>query len=94
MHALDTDCRGRNAWSCVRGMESIEAMKAYLGKVTDLCPNWLDEAQSRPPGDPVMMTQEEINKDLQWEGSDTEEAENGAGLGFGVTFSTLAAGQE
>lgn len=94
MYALDTNCWDRNAWSGVRGMKSIDAMKEYILIVTCLCPNWFAEAQSRSPEDPAMMTQEEINKDLQWEGSDTEEAENGAGLGLGVTFSTMAAGQE
>lgn len=69
-------------------------MKAYLVKVTDLCPGWLKEAEGRTPGDPGMMTQEEMNKDLEWEGSDREEDENGAGLGFGVTVSTMAAGQK
>ena len=75
-------------------MEPLNAMEAYLVKVVDLCPNWLEETQSRNPTDPTEITQEEINKDLEWEGSDTEEAENGAGLELGVTFSTMAAGQE
>lgn len=74
-------------------MEPIEAMKSYLLKVTELCPDWLAEAQGQPPGDAGTVTQEDMKKDLQWEGSDKEEDENGAGLGFGVTVSTMAAGQ-
>ncbi|CAM9552547.1 unnamed protein product [Ectocarpus fasciculatus] len=81
------------AWNRLRGMEPIEAMKSYLLKVTELCPDWLAEAQGQPPGDAGTVTQEDMKKDLQWEGSDKEEAENGAGLGFGVTVSTMAAGQ-
>lgn len=68
-------------------------MKAYLLVVTDLCPNWLDEAQGRIPDGSGTMSQEDMKKDLEWEGSDREEDENGAGLGFGVTVSTMAAGQ-
>lgn len=70
-------------------------MKSYLLRVTDLCPDWLEEAQGRPAGDAAAgtVTEEEMKKDLQWEGSDKEEDENGAGLGFGVTVSTMAAGQ-
>ncbi|CAM9973038.1 unnamed protein product [Ascophyllum nodosum] len=83
-----------SAWNGLRGMEPLNAMEAYLVKVVDLCPNWLEETQSRNPTDSTEMTQEEINKDLEWEGSDTEEAENGAGLELGVTFSTMAAGQD
>lgn len=74
-------------------MEPLEAMKAYLVKVTDICPDWLEEAQGRPPGDAGAVTQEEMAKDLKWEGNDKEEDENGAGLGFGVTVSTMSAGQ-
>lgn len=68
-------------------------MKAYLLTVTDLCPSWLEEAESRPAGDAGTMSQEEMSRDMAWEGSDTEENENGAGLGFGVTVSTMAAAQ-
>lgn len=71
-------------------------MAAYVLKVTELCPNWLKDVQSRDPGDDdagKAIGQEDLNKDLAWEGSDREEDENGAGLGFGVTVSTLVAGQ-
>lgn len=68
-------------------------MKTYLLMVTDLCPNWLDEAQGQPPTGSETISQEDMNKDLEWEGSDKDEDENGAGLGFGVTVSTMAAGQ-
>lgn len=84
---------GRGAWNRLRGMEPVEAMKSYLLKVTELCPDWLAEAQGRPPGDAGTVTQEDMKKDLKWEGSDKEEDKNGAGLGFGVTVSTMAAGQ-
>lgn len=85
---------GRGAWGRLRGMEPVEAMKSYLLKVTDLCPDWLVEAQSHPsPGDAGTVTEEDMKKDLRWEGSDKEEDENGAGLGFGVVVSTMAAGQ-
>lgn len=75
-------------------MEPIEAMKSYLLKVTDLCPDWLVEAQVHPnPGDATRVTEEDMKADLRWEGSDQEEDENGAGVGFGVVVSTMAAGQ-
>ena len=74
-------------------MKPLEAMKAYLVKVTDLCPDWLEEAQGRPPGDARAVTQEEMAEDLKWEGSEKEEDENGAGVGLGVTVSTMSAGQ-
>eukprot|EP00752_Nemacystus_decipiens_P006385 g5756.t2 len=82
------------AWDRLRGVEPVEAMKSYLLKVTDLCPDWLAEAQSNPSiGGAGTVTEEDMKKDLQWEGSDREEDENGAGLGFGVVVSTMAAGQ-
>lgn len=75
-------------------MQPVEAMRSYLLKVTDLCPNWLAEAQGNPSlGDAGTVTEEDMKKDLRWEGSDKEEDENGAGLGFGVVVSTMAAGQ-
>lgn len=75
-------------------MEPVEAMKSYLLKVTDLCPDWLAEAQSNPSlGDAGTVTEEDMKEDLRWEGGDKEENENGAGLGFGVVVSTMAAGQ-
>ena len=75
-------------------MEPVEAMKSYLLKVTDLCPGWLAQAQSNPSlGGAGTVTEEDMKKDLEWEGSDKEEDENGAGLGFGVVVSTMAAGQ-
>lgn len=83
----------RGAWNRLRGVDPLEAMKCYLLKVTELCPDWLEEAQGRPPGDAGTVTEDDMKKDLQWEGSDKEEDENGAGLGFGVTVSTMAAGQ-
>lgn len=87
-------CGGRGAWDRRRGVEPVEAMKSYLLEVTDLCPDWLVEAQRNPgPGDAGTVTEEDMKKDLQWEGSDKEEDENGAGLGFGVVVSTMAAGQ-
>lgn len=83
----------RGAWNRLRGREPQDAMKAYILTVTDLCPTWLGEVQPPSQGDSGTMSQEEMNKDLQWEGSDKEEDENGAGVGFGVTVSTMAAGQ-
>lgn len=83
----------RGAWNRLRGQEPLDAMKGYLVNVTDLCPDWLEKVQSAPPANPGVMTQEEMNKDLEWEGSDKAEDETGAGLGFGVTVSTMAAGQ-
>lgn len=84
----------RGAWNARRGVKTLEAMAAYIVKVTELCPNWVRDAQSqKPPAEDGMMVQDEMNKDLAWEGSDREEDENGAGLGFGVTVSTMAAGQ-
>ncbi|CAM9344920.1 unnamed protein product [Hapterophycus canaliculatus] len=81
------------AWNRLRGMKPVEAMKSYLLTVTDLCPDWLGEAQKQPPGDAGTVTEEDMKKDLQWEGSDTEDDKNGAGLGFGVTVSTMLEGQ-
>lgn len=74
-------------------MEPIEAMATYLLRVTELCPNWLEHVKGQPTGDEAMMSQDEMNKDLAWEGSDKEDDEGGAGIGFGVTVSTMVAGQ-
>lgn len=90
-HAISTLDRG--AWNRLRGMEPLEAMKAYLLTVTELCPSWLENVETCSPTDAGTVSQEEMQKDLEWEGSNRDEDENGAGLGFGVTVSTMVAGQ-
>lgn len=82
----------RGAWNGVRGKPPLEAMESYLLKVTDLCPRWLKEAEVDAPCEATISTEEELNKDLAWERDDAEEDERGAGIGLGVTVSTLAAG--
>ncbi|CAM9468162.1 unnamed protein product, partial [Discosporangium mesarthrocarpum] len=81
-----------HAWHGCLGMDEKEAMRRYLVMVSDLCPSWLDEYE--PSGGDIAGGQRTLEKDLQWEGDDEEEEKDGAGLGFGVTVSTLAAGQE
>ncbi|CAM9813024.1 unnamed protein product [Choristocarpus tenellus] len=79
-----------NAWKNREGMASIEAMREYILIVSDICPTWLTDY--RQPHGPDTLDQEALNKDLEWEGDDEDE-KKGAGLDFGVTVSTLAAGQ-
>lgn len=68
-------------------------MEAYILTVSDLCPDWLQDMQAEPPGKTDATLQDEMKRDLAWEGNDRDEDEKGAGLGFGVTVSTLAAGE-
>lgn len=68
-------------------------MAAYLLQVTELCPTWLEDVEGQPHKDDTVMGVDEINKDLEWESNGKEEDEAGAEIGFGVTVSTMVAGQ-